>query len=148
MDYPEAAQRLANHTNLPGTGRAIEHSFLGCLWLSDRKGRVLDWAGHVEDIIRCLRVANTFFNGAHPDERHGLADHSQISDLAYSVSGIISAGLQYHLKWVRASQFDPGKLDSLELSICRIAYAWDQVLASDISDILEGFDGAKLWKKQ
>ncbi len=118
----------------------IEDSFVGCLWLSDKNGEGVDFDRHVEDIMSCLRVANIFFNGDNPDERSGPADHSQISTLAYSMSGIISRGLQYHLKWMRANAFDPGTLDGLEASLSKIAYAWDQILVGDMNDILEGFD--------
>jgi hypothetical protein len=37
-------------------------------------------------------------------------------------------------------QLDPDSLTQLSGELCRIAYAWDQFLAGDVSDILEGFD--------
>lgn len=46
----------------------------------------------------------------------------------------------YHLKWSRKGQLDAQMLEHLSFELCRIAYAWDQILAGDITDILEGFD--------
>ncbi len=95
---------------------------------------------HADEVINCLRTVNTHFNGPDPNSRSGHADHSRISEVAYFVSGIVSGGLMLHLKLTRMRQLDPGSLAQLSVELCRIAYAWDQILASDVSDILEGFD--------
>jgi len=140
MKYEEANRRLAGHSNLPGTGLPIEDSFLGGLWLFDQKNAEPRFKAHADDVIACLRVVNTRFNGPDPDTRTSPPDHSRIAEVAYSISGILAGGIEYHLRWSRKRQVDAEVLDSLILELGRIAYAWDQVLAGDISDILEGFE--------
>jgi hypothetical protein len=61
------------------------------------------------------------------------------SEIAYSLSGIISGCLDYHRLWSDSHKFDERTLEILEVAIHKIAFAWDQVLAGDASDILEGF---------
>jgi len=140
MKYEEARQRLAGHANLPGTDLPIEGSFVGGLWLFDKNKAELAFEPHSEDIVSCLRAVNTHFNGADPDTRSGPADHSRIAEVAYPISGIVAGGTQYHLKWTRNKTIGADLLELLGLSLFKIAYAWDQVLAGDVTDILEGFD--------
>ncbi len=118
----------------------IEGSFVGGLWLLAQKSAEPRFMQHADEIINCLRTVNTHFNGPDPNSRSVRHDHSRISDVAYFVSRIISGGLTLHLKLNRMRQLDPDSLTQLGVELCRIAYAWDQILASDVSDILEGFD--------
>ena len=140
MNYEEAKRSLASHANLPGTDLPIEGSFVGGLWLLTQKNVEPRFMQHADEIIYCLRTVNTHFNGPDPNSRSGCPDHSRISEVAYFVSRIISGGLTLHLKLNRMRQLDPDSLTQLSGELCRIAYAWDQFLAGDVSDILEGFD--------
>jgi hypothetical protein len=140
MNYEEAKRALASHANLPGTDLRIEGSFVGGLWLIVQKNAEPRFMHHADEIINCLRTVNTHFNGPDPNSRSGRPDHSRISEVAYFVSGIISRGLTLHLKLNQMRQLDPDSLTQLSVELCRIAYAWDQILASDVSEILEGFD--------
>lgn len=140
MKINEALQSLANHSNLPDPSLPIEKSFLGCLWLSDKNEFDLAFETHVEDILHCLNIANNYYNGPNPNDREGPADHSKIDKIAYLISGIISGGLEYHIKWTRAEKYPSIKLNALECCIFKISYAWDSLLASDMSDLLEGFE--------
>ncbi|GAA5511211.1 hypothetical protein [Novipirellula caenicola] len=140
MNYEEAKRSLASHANLPETDLPIEGSFVGGLWLIAQKNADPRFMQHADEIINCLRTVNTHFNGPDPTSRSGRSDHSRISEVAYFVSGIISGGLTLYLKLNRMRQLDQDSLRQLSVELCRIAYAWDQILASDVSDILEGFD--------
>jgi hypothetical protein len=140
MNYEEAKRALSSHANLPGTDLPIEGSFVGGLWLIAQKNAEPRFMHHADEIINCLRTVNTHFNGPDPNSRSGRPDHSRISEVAYFVSGIISRGLTLHLKLNQMRQLDPDSLMQLSVELCRIAYAWDQILASDVSEILEGFD--------
>jgi len=140
MKYEEAKRKLAGHSDLPGTDQPTEHSFLGGLWLFDQKKTELGFKAHADDVIRCLRVVNTHFNGPDPDTRSSPPDRSRIAEVAYPISGILAGGIEYHLRWSRKRQVNAEVLDNLIFDLGRIAYAWDQVLAGDVSDILEGFE--------
>ena len=139
IEYEEAKRSLASHANLPGTDLPIEGSFVGGLWLLEQNKAEPRFTQHADEVIDCLRTVNTHFNGSDPDSRSGPADHSGIAEVAYFVSGIISGGMMQHLKLNRMRKLAPDLLTQLSLELCRIAYAWDQILASDVSDILEGF---------
>ena len=140
MEYEEAKRSLASHANLPGTELPIEGSFIGGLWLLEQQRAEPRFTDHADEIVECLRAVNTHFNGPDPSSRGGPADHSRIADVAHFVSGIIAGGLVYQQKLNRTRQFHPNLSAQLSLELCRIAYAWDHVLAGDVSDILEGFD--------
>lgn len=140
MNYEEAKRSLASHANLPITELPIEGSFVGGLWLLTQKNTEPRFIQHADEIINCLRTVNTHFNGPEPNTRIGRPDHARISEVAYFVSRIISEGLTLHLKLNRMRQLAPDSLTQLSVELCRIAYGWDQILASDVSDILEGFE--------
>ena len=139
MEYEQAKRALASHANLPGTELPIEGSFVGGLWLLGQGKGEPRFTAHADEIIECLRTVNTHFNGPDPDSRDGPADHTRIADVAYFVSGIISGGMVHQLKLNRHRTLDPDSSTQLGLELCRIAYAWNQVLAGDVSEILEGF---------
>jgi hypothetical protein len=138
-DYQTALRKLANHACLPNTTLPIEESLVGSLWLVDKRSESPSWEKHTDDVLECLRTANFFFNGPDPNSRNGRADHSEICDLAYFVSRVITGGLGYHLAWSGNDRFDEDSLRSLEQCIYKISYAWDHLLASDMTDLLEGF---------
>jgi hypothetical protein len=140
MTYDDARVRLTSHSNLPGTNLAERDSFVWQLWNAEQTGLApnLDlW----NDVVSCLEIVNQKWNGPIPSESRPQLQHRQIpADLVYAVSGIISAGLRYHRHWSRTGRFDSSVCASLEECTCKIAYAWDQVLAGDVDDTLEGYD--------
>ena len=141
MKYDEAQTRLASHANLPGTDLPETESFVWDLWNADRTGSRPNITELSNDIVACLKVANHELNGPVPSESVSVnRNRSVVSELAYSVSGIITSGLHYHRSWSRTGRIQSSVCNLLEDSIYKIAYAWDQVLAGDMDDILEGFD--------
>jgi hypothetical protein len=140
VNFDDAQMRLAIHSNVPGTNLSEHESFVFHLWQADQSRSVpkLDLC---DDVIACLEVVNREWNGPLPSESKMRIQNRQLpTDLVYSVSGIISSGLRYRRRWSRNGRFDSSICDWLEDSTYRIAYAWDQVIAGDIDDILEGFD--------
>lgn len=141
MDYLSAKRVLENHANLDRTGLPTESSLLGVLWLVKKEMTDLDIADLVADILDCLQIVNREANGPDPDTRAGPSSGQHIVlENAYSVSGIISQSLGYHRLWSQQQRFSAEELYALETAVHKIAYAWDQLLASDMSDLLEGFD--------
>jgi hypothetical protein len=76
-----------------------------------------------------------------PSAKVGITqDTIAIAEAAYPVACIIEAGLESHRRWSREATFDQSIRDELEELVHRVSYAWCQVLAGDIDDLLEGFD--------
>jgi hypothetical protein len=141
VKYEEAYARLASHSSLPATDVPEAESFVWNLWNANRTAAVPDISALCDDIIGCLAVANLELNGPVPsDSTSPNRTISVVSDIAYTVSGIIASGLRYHRLWSRTGKFAASDSNLLADEIYRIAYAWDQVLAGDMDDILEGFD--------
>jgi hypothetical protein len=131
MNYDEVRNRLFNHANLPGPHTDVfteEESFVYRLWRADQDGLTLDVDVMAMDVLNCLIIAN---QDSRVEARSGFA---------YPVSCILSSGIQYHRKWSRKGHFDQYMRDSLEDVIYRIAFAWEQLLAGDIDDLLEGIE--------
>jgi hypothetical protein len=140
MDYETAKKRLWNHANLPENGLPIEESLVGSLWLAEKDRGELRFLSHTEDVLECLNAVNLAKNGPDPAYRRGPSPNDcVVLDVAYFVSGIISGCLDYHRTWTESRKFDAATLTSLEVAVHKIAVAWDQVLAGDVSDLLEGF---------
>lgn len=140
MNFDDARMRLANHSNFPGTNLPEQKSFVWQLWRADKTGLApnLDLC---DDVIACLEIVNCVLNGPFPSESTTRLQHKQLpADVVYAISGIISAGLRFHREWSRNGRIDSSICRSLEDATYRIAYAWEQVLAGDIDDILEGLD--------
>jgi len=141
MDYETAKRRLENHANLPDTGLPIADSFAGSLWLADRGEADLSFVDHAADVLACLQAVNTAVNGPDPASTVGPSPDGRIPlEIAYTVSGIVCSGIRWHRSWSQNQRFTATELCALETAVHKIAYAWDQVLAGDISDLLEGFD--------
>ena len=92
-------------------------------------------------MIVCLEVVNRQINGTVPSESTKRIDERDgvINDIAYSVSGIISSGISYFRQWSKEQHFTTEVRDELIEGIHRISFAWDQVLAGDIDELLEDF---------
>lgn len=143
VKYEEARTRLASHSNLPGTDIPESGSFVFSLWNANRTSVFPDISLLADDVINCLKDVNCELNGPAPSQSLGAwRNVSVISEIAYSVSGIIARGLQYHRLWSQAGKFSSADRELLEDTLCRIAYAWDQVLAGDTDNIHEGFDSS------
>lgn len=56
------------------------------------------------------------------------------------MSGILTSGLRYFRDWTAADRFERATRDMLADCLYRIEYAWDQVLAVDIDDLLDGYE--------
>jgi len=116
-------------------------SFVWQLWNADRTDELPDLAALRDDIINCLDVANRKLNGPVPTESKNESRNTQvIVDLAYPMSGILTNGLRYLKDWTATDRFDMATHGLLADCLCRIGYAWDQVLAGDIDDLLEGYE--------
>lgn len=140
MTYAEARLRLANHSNL-SSDLPKEESFIWSLYNATKTGIQPDIEALVRDVIACLEVVNRKINSAIPSESSKRIDERSgtIHDVAYSVSGIVTSGISYLRQWSREQRFSIEARDRLLEAIHRIAFAWDQVLAGDINDLLEGF---------
>jgi hypothetical protein len=96
----------------------------------------------VEDVINCLEVVNHELNGANTSGpvSVGRAFVPVDRTVSYAISGIISGILLHYRRWQRRNLFGQSIYDSLLNAALKIAYAWDQVLAGDIDDLLEGYE--------
>jgi hypothetical protein len=63
--------------------------------------------------------------------------HETFRTAAYTVASMLSSGLEYSRRWRDEARFDESILRDLELSLWRIALAWEQVLAGDSEDLME-----------
>jgi hypothetical protein len=75
-----------------------------------------------------------------PSTRKDTQDTAAIAQVAYPIACVIEAGLEFHRRWSREAIFDQSVRDELEELVHHTSYAWCQVLAGDIDDLLEGFD--------
>ena len=138
-NYERARERLLIHSPLPKRNdEMLVDSFTFRLYQSDRSGNPppLELAS---DVITCLQVANKEYNGMEPSVQNRRG-RNVVDDLEYAVSGIIVDGLRYHIKWTRRSMFTAEIRNALERSIYLISYAWDQLLAGDVEDLVEFAD--------
>ncbi len=141
MTFEEAIARLCNHANLPGGQLPETESFGWVLWDAERNRVAPDVQPLCGDILDCLEAVNGRLNGPVPSERRGpREDSTAIAEVAYPVACIIDEGLEYHRRWSRGATFTQAFRDQLEELVHRVSYAWEQVLASDIDILLEGFD--------
>jgi hypothetical protein len=135
----KARETLRRHAGLDGSS-APENDFLGMLLIADKNKNALRVEKHVQAILESLNEINTEINGPDRELVEISRDLDALADAAYSISGIIVGGLEYHRRWSTSGFIDQKKLNMLEEAIHKIAYAWDQVLAGDIDDLTEGFD--------
>jgi hypothetical protein len=91
------------------------------------------------DVLACLEAVNHRVNGPVPSARDVRQDTTAIAEVAYPVACIVEAGLESHRRWSREATFDQSVRDDLEELVHRTSYAWCQVLAGDIDDLVEGF---------
>jgi hypothetical protein len=142
MEYEEAVNRLSNHSNLPNTHYSENESLIFCLYQAEQCKQEPSIEHFVEDVINCLDAVNHELNGSNPSGPGSVERASVLVDrqVSYSISGIISGILLYYRRWKRSNLFSCSIQDSLLDAAIKIAYAWDQVLAGDIADLLEGLD--------
>ena len=84
----------------------------------------------------CLAVANVELNGPRPSETSDRHNPGVISDLAYSVSGLVVGLLQRHRRWSTSAKCPLAALEALRDAALRIGMAWDMVLAGDHDDLI------------
>jgi len=138
-NYEQAGKRLLLHSPLPK--RNNEDFYDSFTFIPDQAERNKEPPSldSVEDVIECLQVANQEYNGV-PASAQNRRNRLVVADLEYAVSGIITRALQCHIQWMRKNLFSADIRDALEHAIYLIAYAWDQLLAGDIDDLVEGAD--------
>jgi hypothetical protein len=140
MTYQEACLRLANHSNLAGERLPAEDSFAQVLRNASLLHAPVDLNTLIADIVRCLEVVNREWHGPLPSKSFAQVGVPGIVEVAYAVSGIIVEGLRYLRRWERDRLFGPHERDALAEAVHRVAYAWDQVLAGDVENLLEGIE--------
>jgi hypothetical protein len=140
-EYENAIERLANHANLLiRNGEAKDdESLLYHLWLASRQ-RSQPRLDLMSDVVQCLFVLNSHFNGPDPD--HAVDSRSEhVPDrVTYAVANIISACLGVYRQWLSKRSFSDDVLAALLTGTHQIVYAWEQFLAGDITDLLDGFE--------
>jgi hypothetical protein len=140
MNYQHAVDRLWSHSNLPRSFSSENQSLVYCIYLAEQSIQPPHIEHLVEDVIQCLEQVNQELNDANPSESVSNANHVVLSHVSYPISGIICKMLLVHRKWQQNNLFKSNVHDTLLDAVLKIAYAWDQVLAGDIDDILEGLD--------
>ena len=125
---------------MPRSFSSENDSLISCLYQAEGSNQPPSIDHLVEDVIHCLEFVNHELNGTNHSEFVGSANHVVLEQVSYPVSGIISKILLYYRKWQRSNLFSSSVHDALLDAVLKIAYAWDQVLAGDIDDILEGLD--------
>jgi hypothetical protein len=137
-----AKDRLINHSGLP-VGKKdkdlLNESLYYDFYVADRD-QTLPNLDLLDDVISCLGVLNLCFNGPDPDTRAPGPRAQPIPDIVpYSVACILSSSLGYYQKWSTNHYFPDDVLAALLTGIDKIAFSWMQLLAGDITDLLEGF---------
>ncbi len=141
VNYDEARIRLTSHANLPGTGLPESESLVWSLWNAEHSGIFPNIPWLTDDVMTCLKVVNNEMNGVVPSQRvTANRNDNVVVETTYSMSRILVAALQYHRAWSRTGKFQRKGWNALEDCINRVAYAWDQVLAGDLDDVLDGYD--------
>jgi hypothetical protein len=88
----------------------------------------------------CLEAVSDRVNGPVPSARIDRQDTTAIAEVAYPIACIVEAGLESHRRWSREAIFDQSIRDELEELVHRVSYAWCQLLAGDIDNLVEGFE--------
>lgn len=142
--YSAALNRLKNHANLL-SGRDAEdfkvESLSHQLWLADRTGTPPNLE-LLNDVVSSLRVLNDHLNRPDPNTRTGPRTEQIPPVAAYSVACIISCCLQYHREWSRNQKYPAEVLALLLAGTHRVSHCWMQLLASDVTDLDEGFESS------
>jgi hypothetical protein len=94
----------------------------------------------VDDVIKCLEIVNFEINGSKPSVNINRANQAALVDVSYPISGIICDILIYYRRWQRNNLYSIIIQDSLLDVAIKVSYAWDQILAGDIDDLLEGLE--------
>jgi hypothetical protein len=143
--YEEAVRKLANHAGLPmreGEESLREKSLSNSIWLSEKQKTVPNLVLQLNDVLDCLQVLNLHFNGPDPNTRSGPRMTSIPDSISYPVTCILSCCLSTYRKWTATNGSNQDVLNVLLVGTHKIAFAWMQLLASDITDLLEGFEWA------
>jgi hypothetical protein len=140
MDYLQAIDRLWNHSNLPRSFSSENESLIYGLYQANRTNISPMIEPLVDDVIKCLEIVNFEINGSKPSMNINRANQAALVDVSYPISGIICDILIYYRRWQRNNLYSIIIQDSLLDVAIKVSYAWDQILAGDIDDLLEGLE--------
>jgi hypothetical protein len=140
MDYLQAIDRLWNHSNLPRSFSSENESLIYGLYQANRTNISPMIEPLVDDVIKCLEIVNFEINGSKPSMNINRANQAALVDVSYPISGIICDILIYYRRWQRNNLYSIIIQDSLLDAAIKVSYAWDQILAGDIDDLLEGLE--------
>ena len=141
MTFEDARARLWNRANLPGDQFPETESLVWVLWDAGRRRVAPDLRPLGGAVLACLEPVNHRVNGPVRSARIDVRqDTTAIAEVAYPIACIVEAGLESHRRWSREATFDQSIRDELEELVHRVSYAWGQVLAGDIDNLVEGFD--------
>ncbi len=138
MTYEEAIARVLNHAKLPPLKKTEvdeETGFLWLAWKADSANQIPDAREAYRDLLDCLEVINHKLNGAMPSRTNDARKQSPDRLVAYAVSSIVSATLQYYVRWSHKKGLDPATLEQFLVMAMGMSCAWDAVLAGDIDSI-------------
>ena len=142
-EYEVARKRLLNHAGLPAGNNEKElrnESLSYQLYVADRE-QTHPNLDLFDNVVDCLAALNIYCNGPDPDTRTaGPRTHPIPDDVAYSIACILTESLQYYRKWLPGQRFSSDVLATLLTGIHKISFCWMQLLASDITDLAEGFE--------
>ena len=134
-------QRLANHAGLlAGNEEASRSQSLSYdLWLADRQATPPNFM-LIDDVIQCLTSLNHELNGPDPNTRLGPRLNPIPEPVVYSVACVLNDCMMYYRKWLANGHQSEEILRVLLAGTHKITFCWMQLLASDISELAEGFD--------
>jgi hypothetical protein len=138
MTYEEAIARVLNHAKLPPLRKSDvdeETGFLWLAWKADSTNQIPDVREAYRDLLACLDVINRHLNGAMPSRTNDARKSPPDRLFAYAVSSIVSATLQYYVRWSHKKNLDSATLEQFLVMAMGISCAWDAVLAGDIDSI-------------
>jgi hypothetical protein len=86
----------------------------------------------LHDILNCLVSVNCFYNSNDNPERQMVS-----RDLVYAISGIHSMLVNSALTFGRPQAISESASKMLLTALWSVSFAWDAILAGDITDIRE-----------
>ena len=137
----EPVTRLKNHAGLlfREEPEVVERSLSWQLYLLD-EGRTQSFPMELfEDVVDCLDLLNTRFNGPEPEDRSGPRPRPVPDEVSYYVARLLTQCLRYHRKWSGDERFSAEFLAEFLRGVHLISHCWESLLASDVSDLRAEF---------
>ncbi len=149
MNYETARERLLNHSNLThGLSHVSDdESLLFVLWNANKSKIAPSGLAEIsKDIVTCLEIVNTHWNGAVPSKT--LNSPKEIERILVSaISQIVHESWQYFREWQETQLFEPQLLQQLSLTAWTVSCAWNAVLDGDIDEIAKNVEAEEMaWK--